>query len=591
MTTEVSTIALVRVADILPSPENPRRLFEEHALEELSASIRTKGIIQPLVLRPRGPFRAKGIRRGKGGAGWEVVAADEAVIYSRDDLTQAEAQRALDVCLRRHFEIVDGERRWRASLALGTVETVPAIIRTFSDTEASEVRWIAALQHEDLDPVDEARGLQRMLALRTEGGKPLYTVDLLAARLSKSPSWIWNRLTLVDLPRALAQALQVGTVSAKTCEYIGRLPTVALREEVAGKVLKPELQETPLTAEQTARLIREQYCRELRSASFDRADAQLVAEVGACTGCAHNSANQAEATGRIHLCTHIACFSKKMEAAWVKVAAKAAKEGMRVLSLEESLAIYPAHEPAGVMAAHSPWVELSWQPEDDLIKPEVLAIGGVPTWRDLVGEVAVPLVLARDQQGRAVELADRRACMEAAVVCDGQTGRNDSAIFRESPAKVKRVASSEQRVVSAQPKATKPDPVAEAAREGAAEGEAALAELDRRLEDAGASGGSSGSEPSALDARPSTPAGEIYVETIAWHRFAGSIEDLPHQPLVLATPLELINAGRNEDGEIVDSDGSPITQTIQWWALALKGPPQAEQGASDEGDSAAGAAA
>lgn len=133
-----------------PSAAQPRRTFDDTKLSELAESIRTQGIIQPLVVRAR--------KDGDGG-----------------------------------YDIIAGERRWRAAQRAG-LHTVPAIVRDVAETHAFEMALVENLQREDLNPIEEAEGLQRLV---DEFG---YTQDMLATRVGKERSTVANALRLLKLP-------------------------------------------------------------------------------------------------------------------------------------------------------------------------------------------------------------------------------------------------------------------------------------------------------------------------------------------------------------------------------------------------------
>jgi len=143
---ELSNVQEIAVDSIVPNPYQPRKLFDDEALQELAASIREFGIIQPLLVRPAS-------------SGYELIA---------------------------------GERRLRAA-KLAQLAMVPAIVKNFSDKEAAEVAMIENLQREDLHYLDEALGFQQLLA---NFG---FTQEELARRVGKNQSTIANKLRLLKL--------------------------------------------------------------------------------------------------------------------------------------------------------------------------------------------------------------------------------------------------------------------------------------------------------------------------------------------------------------------------------------------------------
>lgn len=157
----VSTDTLA-VNDIIPNKEQPRKTFDEAALQELADSIKQHGVLQPLLVRP---------------------------------LTTG------------GYQLVAGERRWRAS-RLAELKEVPVIIKELSDTEAMEIAIIENLQREDLNPIEEAEGLQALI------DKCGFTQEEVATSVGKSRPAITNALRLLRLPEKVRQMTKDGDISA-----------------------------------------------------------------------------------------------------------------------------------------------------------------------------------------------------------------------------------------------------------------------------------------------------------------------------------------------------------------------------------------
>ncbi|MDA0221950.1 MAG: ParB/RepB/Spo0J family partition protein [Proteobacteria bacterium] len=155
---------LVPIEKLHPNPDQPRRDFSKEDLATLAASIREKGIIQPLIVRP---------------------------VPSLPD----------------EFQIVAGERRWRAA-QLANLHEVPVLVRKLNDTEAIEIAIIENIQRADLNPVEEA------LAYRQLMDKFGHTQEKLAESLSKSRSHIANLIRLLNLPEEVLGYLRNGKLSA-----------------------------------------------------------------------------------------------------------------------------------------------------------------------------------------------------------------------------------------------------------------------------------------------------------------------------------------------------------------------------------------
>lgn len=154
---------LVPVEKLVPNPNQPRRDFSPEALEDLAASIRQKGVIQPLLVRP-------------------IPDSDR-------------------------FEIVAGERRWRAS-QLAQLHELPVIVREFDDTEVLEVAIIENIQRADLNAIEEAMGYRQLM------DRFGHTQEKVAEALSKSRSHIANLLRLLQLPDDVQGWLREGKLTA-----------------------------------------------------------------------------------------------------------------------------------------------------------------------------------------------------------------------------------------------------------------------------------------------------------------------------------------------------------------------------------------
>lgn len=154
----------VPIDRIHPNPDQPRRRFVETALEELAASIREKGVIQPLIVRP--------------------------------DPSRPEA-----------FQIVAGERRWRAAQQ-AQLHELPVVVREFTDTEVLEVAIIENVQRADLNAMEEAQGYRQLI------DRFGHTQDKLAQALGKSRSHIANMMRLLALPEEIQELVRGGQLSA-----------------------------------------------------------------------------------------------------------------------------------------------------------------------------------------------------------------------------------------------------------------------------------------------------------------------------------------------------------------------------------------
>lgn len=152
----------LRLSDIEPNKEQPRKTFDQKALDELAESIKKNGVLQPLLVRP--------MRDGS-------------------------------------YQLVAGERRWRASRIAGLTE-VPVIIKEMTDEQAMEIALIENLQREDLNPIEEAEGLQMLISRYN------LTQEEAAERVGRSRPAVANSLRLLNLPDEVREMTKAGDISA-----------------------------------------------------------------------------------------------------------------------------------------------------------------------------------------------------------------------------------------------------------------------------------------------------------------------------------------------------------------------------------------
>jgi ParB family transcriptional regulator, chromosome partitioning protein len=155
-----ASVQMVPIASIEPHPGQPRRIFQEESLVELAASIQARGVIQPIVVRPHG----------------------------------------------HRFQIVAGERRWRAAQR-ARLHEIPAIVRAFSDEETLEIALIENIQRQDLNAIEEAQAYRRLV---DEYG---HTQEELGRIVHKSRSHVANLLRLLDLPAKVQVMVGTGQLS------------------------------------------------------------------------------------------------------------------------------------------------------------------------------------------------------------------------------------------------------------------------------------------------------------------------------------------------------------------------------------------
>ncbi len=192
-------IMMVFVDSLVPSPFQPRRVFEENALNDLVESIREKGVLQPLLVRPN--------PKQKGG-----------------------------------YEIIAGERRFRASQKAGLTQ-IPVIIKDFDDKAALEVALIENLQREDLNAIEEGEAYVRLLKEFN------YTQEELSRVIGKSRSYVANMMRLLDLPDGVKKML---AEKQMTVGHARTLLTAPNPEKLAKEIIQKGL-----SVRETERLVAE----------------------------------------------------------------------------------------------------------------------------------------------------------------------------------------------------------------------------------------------------------------------------------------------------------------------------------------------
>ncbi len=222
----------VAIEKIVPNPDQPRRSFDQDALNDLASSIREKGVIQPLIVRrsPKDPSL---------------------------------------------FEIVAGERRWRAS-QIAQLHELPVLVRDFNDTEVLEIAIIENIQRADLNPVDEAAGYRQLME------RFGHTQEQMATALGKSRSHIANAMRLLSLPDDVLTWLTEGKLtSGHARTLVGNDDASKLAQHIIQKKLSvrdaERLAKTGLNPPKTASASN-------RSRSKDADTQQIESELSATIG-------------------------------------------------------------------------------------------------------------------------------------------------------------------------------------------------------------------------------------------------------------------------------------------------------------------
>lgn len=186
---EMVATNVLPLSEIVPNKEQPRKTFDEGALQELADSITQHGVLQPLLVRPL----------PEGG-----------------------------------YQLVAGERRWRASRMAGLKE-VPVVVKDLSDVETMEIAIIENLQREDLNPIEEAEGLQALI------DRCGFTQDEVATSVGKSRPAIANSLRLLKLPPEVRDMTREGVISAGHARALLGFENEAMIYEAANQIVQHKL--------------------------------------------------------------------------------------------------------------------------------------------------------------------------------------------------------------------------------------------------------------------------------------------------------------------------------------------------------------
>ena len=260
------------------SKSNPRRIFDDAALKELADSIRSQGVLSPLLVRPLNE---------------------------------------------RSFEIVAGARRYRAA-QMAESETVPVRIVNLTDAEALEAQLIENLQRRDVHPLEEAQGFRALLNLE----EPKYSIEQIAAKTGKSPAYVAQRLKLTELAPAVVEAFYKDEIGVGHALLLAKLQpseqdqalAACFREDWGGGNKSKRIL---LPVRNLKEWIEHNVMLMLNDAPFSKSDTTLNPQAGSCHDCpkrtGHNKLLFADV--RQDACTDPACYQLKVDAHVAKIIA------------------------------------------------------------------------------------------------------------------------------------------------------------------------------------------------------------------------------------------------------------------------------
>ncbi len=298
----MTTFATPRLDAIAPSLTNPRKTFDPARLDELTASIKASGVHQPVLLRPLPPDRLQ------------------------DTAHQSP---------RPEFELVAGERRWRASKAAG-LEAIPAMVRAMTDEEVLEIQVVENLQRDDLTALEEAQGYE---VLMQHSG---ITAEQVAEKIGKSRTYVFNRLKLMDLGQDGREALRMGMLDASKALLLARIPDTTLQVKALQEILRPNHPEGVMSARMAGDWIRSRYMLKLEQAPFNMSDTSFVQ--GSCSGCLKRTGAAPDIFADVKgadVCTDPSCYDNKVQVHRTRVRDALEESGHTVIDEREAKEIMP----------------------------------------------------------------------------------------------------------------------------------------------------------------------------------------------------------------------------------------------------------
>lgn len=303
MNAPLPQISILAIAELLPSPTNPRKRFDDAKLAELADSIRTQGVLQPLLVRLRiNPGHVEAAK-------WPFPG---------------------------RYEIIAGERRYRAARLAGLTE-LPCFVRDLSDQQVLHAQVIENLQRDDLHPLEEAEGYQRLIELGSKA-------EDLGTEIGKSRAYVYARLKLLALCSDARESFFKGQLDASTALLIARIPTDKLQIEALKSITHPRFGDEAMSYREARHLIHENYMLDLAKAPWSPKDAELLPKAGACATCPKLTGNQPDLFDDVkskNVCTDTICFGMKKVAHVLALQKQAAAEGHMVIAGKEAKKLLP----------------------------------------------------------------------------------------------------------------------------------------------------------------------------------------------------------------------------------------------------------
>jgi ParB/RepB/Spo0J family partition protein len=300
----MSEFAILKRINVVRSLTNPRTVFDEKYLAELAASIKSHGVVQPLLVRP------------------------------------LPGHRLADTPRNVTHEIVCGECRDRGCEIAG-LDEMPVMIRDLSDGEVLRIQLVENLKRKDLSELEEAVGYQTLM------DKAGITADAVAVEIGRSRAYVYGRIKLLDLCPEGRTALRAGTIDASRAQLLARIPDHKLQIKALDEITRKDYNgDLSWGYREAAAHVQRTYMLRLDAARFKITDVTLVPDAGSCKTCPKRTGANPDIFADVDsadVCTDPPCFHAKEDAFNTQQLAAAHERGQEVITGREAKALIPNH--------------------------------------------------------------------------------------------------------------------------------------------------------------------------------------------------------------------------------------------------------
>lgn len=294
---------MLAVASIASSPTNPRKTFNAEKLQELAGSVKASGVHQPILVRPLPAARLEDTFANRG---------------RNQPLPE--------------YELVAGERRWRACQIAGVTD-IPAMIRELTDEQALEVQIIENLQREDVSELEEAEGYEYLMQ---HSG---LNADQVGEKIGKSRSYVYARLKVLNLCAAGRNSMRDGSLDFSKALLAARIPNEQLQLKAVEYMTNVNYRGDLPGYRECAAHIQREFMLRLDAARFPITDAYLLPAAGNCKDCTKRTGANPDLFSDVEsadMCTDPKCFYEKTDAQTERMVLEAQEKGQTVIVGKEA---------------------------------------------------------------------------------------------------------------------------------------------------------------------------------------------------------------------------------------------------------------